>query len=156
MTDKSVPSSAVLPDSPDARLLVELTSHASDLSEASHTLHLALEAGAGSDLWAPLTMHAVTAYIRPFIHSNVRSRLDQMPQFPGIPIPLLPVHETIRRYRNTTVAHSQSDLTMSVAVALLDEVGRLTGVQGWTLTHPMPQALAMRFAELRRRRGPCG
>ncbi|MDQ0925671.1 hypothetical protein QF038_004179 [Pseudarthrobacter sp. W1I19] len=78
---------AVLPDTPDTRLLTELTSHASDLSEASHALACALGAGEGSELWIPLTSHAVTAYIRPFILSNVRRRLDEMPEIPPMAPP---------------------------------------------------------------------
>ena len=73
------PPIAVLPDTADTRLLVDLTTHANDLSEASHTLACALSAGEESELWMPLTSHAVTAYIRPFIFSNVRRRLDEMP-----------------------------------------------------------------------------
>lgn len=67
----------VLPDSPDTRLLVDLTSHVNDLSEAAHSLGRALDSGEGSEIWEPLASHAVTAYIRPFLHSNVRVRLDQ-------------------------------------------------------------------------------
>lgn len=47
------PRVAVLPDMDDARLLVDLTSHASDLSEASDTLAQAFAAGESSPLWAP-------------------------------------------------------------------------------------------------------
>ena len=139
------PLFALIPDSPDSRLLVDLTSHASDLSEAAHTLHLAMEAGEGEPLWFPLTMHAVTAYIRPFTLSNVRCRLDRMPEFPGIPDEFQSLHEIIRKYRNTTVAHSQSDLTMPFAVALLDGSGQIRDVQGWTIMHPMPGAVAKDF-----------
>lgn len=141
MSNPNRPLFVFLPDSADSRLLVDLTSHASDLSEASHALRLALEAGEGEPAWFPLTMHAVTANIRPFIHSNVRPRLDQMPGFPGIPDGLQSIHDTIRKYRkyrNTTVAHCQSDLTMPVAVALLDGEGRVDKVQGSTFPHPMP------------------
>ncbi|WP_104181651.1 hypothetical protein [Arthrobacter sp. B0490] len=138
----------VLPDSPDTRLLVELTSHANDLSEAAHSLGRALDCGEGSDVWEPLTSHAVTAYIRPFIHSNVRTRLDQMPEFPGIPAELLATHDVIRKYRNTTVAHSQSDLVMPLPVALLGGVDQVIRVWGMTVVHPMPGAIAIRFADL--------
>ncbi|MHA7268738.1 hypothetical protein [Arthrobacter sp. HLT1-20] len=145
MSAADQPPLAFPPDSPDIRLLVDLTSHASDLSEASHTLRLALEAGEGEPLWFPLTMQAVTAYVRPFVLSNVRKRLDQMPQFTGIPAELQSLHDTIRKYRNTTVAHSQSDLTMPVAVALLNEHGTVRDVQGWTLQQPMPGSVANDF-----------
>lgn len=138
----------VLPDSPDTRLLVELTSHANDLSEAAHSLGRALDSGEGSEVWEPLTSHAVTAYIRPFIHSNVRDRLDQMPQFPGLPLDVLATHTMIRKYRNTTVAHSQSDLVMPLPVALLNEAGQVVRVWGMSVIHPMPAAIAVRFADL--------
>ncbi len=51
--------------SPDTRLLVELTSHADDLSEAAHSLSKALDSGEGSDVREPLTSHAVTTYMHP-------------------------------------------------------------------------------------------
>ncbi|MGO4435096.1 hypothetical protein AB4Y88_17945, partial [Paenarthrobacter sp. RAF9] len=88
---------------------MDLTSHANDLSEASHALACALGAGEESELWMPLTSHAVTAYIRPFIFSNVRSRLDEMPGIPAVPAAHQAVHDIIRKYRNTTIAHSQSN-----------------------------------------------
>lgn len=138
----------VIPDSPDTRLLVELTSHANDLSEAAHSLGKALDSGEGSDVWEPLTSHAVTAYIRPFIHSNARARLDHMAEFPGIPAELLATHDMIRKYRNTTVAHSQSDLVMPLPVALLSGVDQVVHVWGMTVVHPMPGAIAVRFADL--------
>jgi len=139
---------APIPDSVDARLLVDLTSHATDLSEAAHTLGLALDAGEDSDLWSPLTMHAVTAYCRPFVPSNVRDRLDQMHQFAGVPAELRPVHDKIRKYRNTTVAHSQSDLATPIALARLDDSGAVRDVVGVTLLQPMTVVVAEHFAEL--------
>ncbi|WP_028278374.1 hypothetical protein [Arthrobacter sp. H5] len=147
-TSASQSQLVVLPDSPDTRLLVSLTSHANDLSEAAHSLGRALDSGEGSEVWEPLTSHAVTSYIRPFIHSNVRVRLDQMPEFPGIPLELLATHDMIRRYRNTTVAHSQSDLVMPLPVALLGEADRVVRVWGMSVVHPMPAAVAVRFADL--------
>jgi hypothetical protein len=142
------PTIVAIPDSTDARLLVELTSHATDLSEASHTLRLALDAGEGSELWLPLTMHAATAYSRPFAESKVRSRLDTMKQFSGVPTEITPVHDMVRKYRNTTVAHSQSDLVLPIALALLDENGAVRKVIGVTYIHPMPLAVAEQFAQL--------
>lgn len=142
------PRIAVLPDAPHTRLLVALTSHASDLSEAAHTLRNAFEAGESSELWLPLTSHAVTAYIRPFIHSNVRARLDEIPGIPALPHTLTGVHELIRKYRNTTVAHSQSELTMPLPVAVLDAEGRGVKVSGVSIIHSMPLATAESFADL--------
>lgn len=148
MLTNSRPAVAVLPDIPDTRLLVELTSHAGDLSEASHALSCAFAAGEDSELWMPLTSHAVTAYVRPFIRSNVRSRLDHMPAVPSIPEDLRPVHEVVRKYRNTTIAHSQSNLVMPLTLALLDGDGKASDVVGVSILHPMPFGTATRFTDL--------
>jgi len=142
------PPVAVLPDTADTRLLIELTSHANDLSEAAHALGCALTSGEDSELWMPLTSHAVTAYIRPFIHSNVRTRLDKMSVVQAIPANFQPVHDVIRNYRNTTIAHSQSTLVMPLPVAILDDRGKGVDVIGVSVTHQMPFVLAERFRDL--------
>lgn len=142
------PRIAVLPDMPDTRLLVELTSHASDLSEASHTLASALEAGESSGLWLPLTSHSVTAYIRTFIHSNVRRCLHEMPDVPAVPSSMKWLHEALRKYRNTTIAHSQSNLALPLPVVLLDDSGEPSNVVPVSLINQMPLAIAERFADL--------
>lgn len=142
------PRIAVLPDSADSRLLADLTSHANDLSEAAHALKGAFSVGEGSELWEHLTSHAVTAYIRPFIISNVRARLDEMPGIPPVPPALQTVHDTVRKYRNTTVAHSQSDLAMPLPVAILDDAGQGVDIRGMTFIHPMPHVFAEQFATL--------
>lgn len=147
-TTTSEPKLVVLSDTADTRLLVDLTSHANDLGEAAHSLGIALDCGEGSELWEPLTSHAVTAYIRPFILSNVRDRLDEMPQFPGLPPELMATHEMIRKYRNAKVAHSQSDLVMPLPVAFLGNTGEVRRVWGMTITHQMPLVIAQRFAHL--------
>lgn len=134
---------------PDSRLLVELTSHASDLSEASHTLASAFAVGESSELWFPLTSHSVTAYIRPFIHSNVRRRLDEMPdEVPAVPSSMKSLHEVIRQYRNTTIAHSQSNLALPLPFILLDDKGRPTKVAPISLINQMPLTVAEEFADL--------
>lgn len=148
MTDPRGTGFALLPDSPENRLATALVSHASDLSEAAQSLELAREAGEGSVLWMPLTMHAVTAYVRPFIHSAVRPRLDEMSCFPGIPDERRSLHETIRRYRNTTVAHSQSTLVLPIALAVLDTRGLVTDVRGFSVAQQMPGAIAAEFDDL--------
>lgn len=61
MTDPGGLRFALLPDSVESRLLTDLTSHATDLSEAAQALRFAREAGEASPLWMPLTMHAATA-----------------------------------------------------------------------------------------------
>lgn len=140
------PPTAVLPDMPDTRLLVELTSHACDLSEASQTLASAFAAGESSELWLPLTSHAVTAYIRPFIQSNVRRRLDEMPDVPAVPSSMKWLHEVIRQYRNTTIAHSQSNLALPLPFVLLDDNGKPAKVAPISLTNQMPLTVAEKFA----------
>jgi hypothetical protein len=107
-----------------------------------------MDSGEGSDVWEPLTSHAVTAYIRPFIHSNVRARLDQLPGFPGIPHDLLAIHDAIRKYRNRTIAHSQSELVTPLPVAMMSEAGQELHVYGMSVVHLMPQVMAERFAYL--------
>ena len=54
------PTVAMLPDTPDSRLLAELSSYSDDLSEASDAIEQALEAGHESPLWQPLTSYAVS------------------------------------------------------------------------------------------------
>ncbi|WP_146243351.1 hypothetical protein [Curtobacterium sp. MCBD17_021] len=138
----------MLPPTADARFLAELTSHASDLSEAASTVEAALEAGEESPGWLPLTMHAATAYVRPFIHSNVRRRLDQIPEFPGVLDEWSRLHRMVRQYRNTTVAHSQSGLATPVVMALLNEDAAVGRVMAVTVSHPMPRAIAEQLQQL--------
>lgn len=142
------PRIAVLPETTDTKLFVDLTSHASDLSEAAHALGCAFDAGEGSHLWEPLTSHAATAYVRPFIASNVRTRLGEMREVAGVPSSFRSVHQTIRKYRNTTIAHSQSELVLPLPLAILDDAGWGVDVLGVTCIHPMPHAFALRFAKL--------
>lgn len=135
---------AMLPDTPDSRLLAELSSYSDDLSEASDAIDQALEAGHDSPLWQPLTSYAVIAYIRAFAHSNVRSGL-----LAHIPIPddLVDTHDMIRGYRNTTIAHSQSELSMSLPLATLTSEGAVSQVIPITIRHNLPQTTARRIAE---------
>lgn len=134
----------MLPDSPDSRLLTELSSYADDLSEAGETIDLALEAGGDSPTWQPLTSSAVVAYMRAFAHSNVRSGLLA---HLSIPTELQGVHEMIRSYRNTTVAHSQSQLSMSLPLAVLTEDGRVKKVVPITVRHNLPTTTARRISD---------
>jgi hypothetical protein len=71
-------------------------------------------------VWESLTSHAVMAYIRlPSSTPTPAPASTQMAKFPGIPGELLARHDMIWKYRNWTVAHSQSDLVMPLPVALL-------------------------------------
>ncbi|GAA1058556.1 hypothetical protein GCM10017608_35450 [Agromyces luteolus] len=51
---------------------------------------------------------AVVAYCRAFVPSKVRSTLDRHIEIPSA---FADIHERIRAYRNTTVAHSQSEMS---------------------------------------------
>ncbi|MDZ8172420.1 hypothetical protein [Microbacterium xanthum] len=135
---------AMLPDTPDSRLLAELSSYSGDLSKASDAIDQALEAGHDSPLWQPLTSYAVIAYMRAFAHSNVRSGL-----LAHVPIPddLVDTHDMIRGYRNTTIAHSQSELSMSLPLATLTPEGSVNKVIPITIRHNLPQTTARRVAE---------
>ncbi|GAA4065231.1 hypothetical protein GCM10023065_16240 [Microbacterium laevaniformans] len=135
---------AMLPDTPDSRLLAELSSYSDDLSEASDAIDQALQAGHDSPLWQPLTSYAVIAYMRAFAHSNVRSGL-----LAHVPIPddLVDTHDMIRGYRNTTIAHSQSELSMSLPLATLTPEGSVNKVIPITIRHNLPQTTARRVAE---------
>lgn len=58
------------------------------------------------------------------------------------------VHDVIRKYRNTTVAHSQSELPLPLPVAFLDAEGRGVKVSGISIIHPMPLTIAESFSDL--------
>lgn len=135
---------AMLPDTPDSRLLVELSSYHDDLSEALDAIKQALESGRDSPLWQPLTSYGVVAYMRASTHSNVRSGLLE-----HIPVPddLVETHEMIRGYRNTTIAHSESELSMSLPLAALTPEGTVGTVAPITIRHTLPQSTARRIAE---------
>ena len=74
--DASARLAVMVEDSPDTRLVIELSSYASDLTEAHHALDLAIQ---GQDPGSPLADaspyligFAVVAYCRTISHSNVR------------------------------------------------------------------------------------
>lgn len=134
----------MLPDSPDSRLLAELSSYSDDLTEAGNAMDLALEAGTRSELWQPLTSYAVIAYMRTFAHSNVRAGLLTRL---AVPDDLLETHEMIRGYRNATLAHSQSELSMSLPLVTLTPAGTVNQVVPMTIRHNLPESTARRIAE---------
>ncbi|CAN5408455.1 hypothetical protein BH10ACT5_BH10ACT5_14190 [soil metagenome] len=138
------PTVAMLPDTPDSRLLAELSSYSDDLSEASDAIEQALEAGHESPLWQPLTSYAVLAYMRAFAHSNVRSGL-----LAHVPVPddLVETHDMIRGYRNSTIAHSQSELSMSLPLATLTPEGTVRQVLPITIRHNLQRTTARRIAD---------
>ncbi len=136
---------AWLPDSADARELAELSSYSNDLTEADSALHAALQEGEGTPLWIPLTGFAVVAYMRAFGHSNVRPPLREAEV---VPEEFAGLHEKIRQYRNTTVAHSQSELVRPMPIAYLDGEGRVRRVGDAVISQHLPIQVARAFAAL--------
>ncbi|MBD3940678.1 hypothetical protein IF188_03065 [Microbacterium sp. NEAU-LLC] len=145
MTAAAHPRVVRLPDDADSRSLAELASYANDLSEASFALDAALEVGEGGEGWIEFTGFAVVAYMRAFGHSNVRGRLDEL--F-AVPAEFSALHETVRAYRNTTIAHSQSELVAPMAIAYLDETGRIRTVSDIVVSQHLPVQLVRDFARL--------
>jgi hypothetical protein len=107
-----------VPDSPDARVFVEMSSFGADLSQASHALGLAMDA-TDDDVREFLLGYAVVAYCRTVMPSNVRGPLTD---YISIPDGLRDVHDQVRSFRNGTIAHSQSDLSVTYPVGVLDSL----------------------------------
>ena len=87
----------------------------------------------------------MVAYMRAFAHSNVRSGL---PAHVPVPDDLVETHDMIRGYRNTTIAHSQSELSMSLPLATLTPEGTVRQVLPITIRHNLPQTTARRIADV--------
>lgn len=137
------------PDNPDTRLFVELCGYANaDILPAREALDVALDVRRGDRAaeaeW--LVDFAVVSYCRAFLHSKVRGTLDE---HISIPANRSETHETIRAYRNTTVAHSQSDLRTTWPVVIVDhgETPRRT-LMPMTIGQPLPWALVTEFLGL--------
>lgn len=139
------PEIAWLPESPDARLLADVSSYSNDLSDAGYALNVALEAGESGPLWAPLTGFAVVAYMRAFGHSNVRPPLRAASV---VPEEYAALHEKIRLYRNATVAHSQSELAPRTPIAYLDDDGCIRRVGDAAVSQRLPVEVARAFSGL--------
>ena len=139
----------VVADSPDARLFVELSSHAADLTEASGALDSALRAKQDeslADVKPYLIAFAAVAYCRCFLHSNVRTPLgDHIDIPPG----MVDTHESIKAFRNQTIAHSQSELTVTYPLGFLDaKTKELQYVSAVTVASTLPDSIAEDFARL--------
>ena len=145
-----VPLLVAAADSPDTRLFIELSSYGSDLTEASHALDLAIhgqEDGSALAGASPyLVGFAVVAYCRTILPSNVRRPLTE---HVNVPAELQEVHEQVRTFRNATIAHSQSELSVTYAFGVLDparlELSHLIGV---TMTSTLPVYVMQRFRRL--------
>ena len=136
-------------DSRDARLFIELSSHAADLTEASGALAAALrpeQDESWSDVKPYLIGFAVVAHCRCFLNSNGRMPLgDRI----VIPPAMIGTHESIRAFRNQTIAHSQSELSVTYPVGFLDaRTKELQFVSALTVASTLPDSIAQNFARL--------
>jgi len=131
----------LLDASADARRFVELCSHAADLVEAQDALELALRTMADpdsplKDVERSLVANAATAYCRTFFDSKVREKMTALVK---IPEEHCTTHELVAAYRNRTIAHSQSDLSVTYAVGVLDADSlNPLFVAGLSVVSPMP------------------
>lgn len=138
-------------DSVDARLFIEMSSHAADLVEARHSLEAVLRHGAQADsplagFESALIAAATVAYCRTFFDSKVRRPMTELIELPDA---LRETHELVRVYRNRTVAHSQSELAVTYAVAVLDaETLEARDVTATTISSPMPTGRVRDFLRL--------
>jgi hypothetical protein len=137
-------------DAPDTRLFIELSSYGSDLTEARHALELAVQAREdGSPLTDPSALligFAVGAYCRTILHSSVRRPLTDHVELSA---ELEGVHEQVRTFRNSTIAHSQSELSVTYPVGVLDPVSlELLYVAGMTMTGTLPLHVVHQFRML--------
>lgn len=139
----------LLPDSPDARLFVELSSYTADLIEAKSALELALASIGGdgplSNAHAFLTGFAAVAYCRTYFSSNVRTPMTERVSIPDEPAD---VHIHITEYRNRRVAHTQSHLSSTFAFVGIDADGIRPGIIAATASAEIPAAILERWMTL--------
>ncbi|MHA7299504.1 hypothetical protein [Pseudarthrobacter sp. MDT3-1] len=148
--DEPIFKVVTVPDSADARLFVELSSYGADLAEARHALDLAINSrGEGSqleDAAAYLIAFAVVAYCRTYFPSKVRKALTA---HIVIPAELSDIHALVGAFRNTTIAHSQSNLATTFPVGFLDSATlRVRDVAATTVSQTLPPRLVDCFREL--------
>ncbi len=132
-----------LPDSPDARLFVELSSYQADLTEARTALELAIsgfgDQGPLGDARQFLIGYAAAAYCRTYFNSKVR---EPMTNRVRIPAEHSELHALITDYRNKRVAHSQSHLVSTFAFVGLDTDGSIRpSIFGMTVAQEIPANL---------------
>lgn len=148
--EQSIFKFVAVSDSADARLFVELSSYGADLAEARRALDLATSSRGGDsqleDAGAYLIAFAVVAYCRTYFPSKVRKALtDHI----TIPAELSDIHRIVGGFRNTTIAHSQSNLATTFPVAVLDAATlRVRDVTAATLSQTLPPPLVERFRKL--------
>ncbi|MEV1131836.1 hypothetical protein [Agromyces sp. NPDC049794] len=139
----------LLPDSVDGRRFLDLMHFAgAELSPAVAALRLAAECREREedDMAGFLVDFAVVSYCRAFLSSSVRRPLGENIE---VPAQFAGIHEQVRTYRNTTVAHSQSELatTWPLVVTLASEPGRRR-IWAPTLTQPLPPGVVGEFQTL--------
>lgn len=141
----------MIEDSDDTRLFIELSSYAADLVEARDALELALQANADPesplrDAERALINSAAMAYCRAVMVSAVRPPVTDQVE---IPADCAATHELVRMFRNRTVAHSQSDLSVTYAVGVLDADSLdVLDVSAPNISSTMPPDRVRKFLEL--------
>lgn len=140
----------LLPDSPDARRFIELSSHADDLSDARAALELALRGlrdreEALIDAAAHLTGYAAVAYCRVFFRSTVRESLATE-QY--VPTEFREIHDLIATYRNRRVAHSQAELHSTFAFVGVHGDEIVPSILALTTEQDIPAPIIERWLEL--------
>ena len=138
-------------DSDDARLFIELSSHAADLVEARDALRHALRSAPDPDspvrdAERSLVANAAMAYCRTFFPSKVRRPVTH---YVDIPQELAATHQLVAAFRNRTIAHSQSDLSVTYALGVLDaETLEVLDVTAPSISSPMPPGQVRNFLHL--------
>ncbi|MBN9159218.1 hypothetical protein [Microbacterium sp.] len=112
----------IAPSSTAAIRLAQLAGFNADLAEALNGFTIALHLIESKETWEqnlvrPLVSDATVSYGRCFTSSNVRPNLETIID---VPDSHADVHHALKRLRNRTVAHSESTLTPSYAVANLE------------------------------------
>lgn len=141
---------AMVEDTPDARLFIELSSYGADLAEAVRALDLAIQ---GDDQDSPfadaqqfLIEFAVVAYCRCFMPSTVREKLTH---HVGVPLEFAKTHDLVVTFRNRTIAHSQSDLAVTYPVGVLESATLVVrDVMAVTVVSPLPPLVVRQFRTL--------
>lgn len=141
----------MIDDSDDARSFIELSSHAADLVEARDALELASRSMPDPDsplrdAERSLVANAAMAYCRTFFPSKVRRPVTD---FVDIPKALVATHELVAMFRNRTIAHSQSDLSVTYALGVLHgETLEVLDVTAPSISSPMPPEQVRNFLGL--------
>lgn len=149
----------IIPDSSEARALAGLGSLSADLGEARRTVELAVDYEEAENdreraVYRQLISHAVVVYGRVQTKSGARKALWS---FISVPANLQATHDQAMLLRNRTIAHSESDLETSHAIAVLtNESGVVDIVRVFVVVssapppHPFVHQLLALIKELQR------